>query len=198
VRAKNLFRIVAVSCGELSASSFGNTFVFEEGSTPNNYIGFNNNVTVDDVSFTKGQIVNLDDIDSEVWDELLALYLDKFYFCIGYADEVNIVNRPSSQSSAGYLYIPRSQDVDGKTIIIHHTGNNITVSIDVRQIDYTGNDGGYAGNNPFYAGISITRDAQTGQGVFSMTNAQPYIGINSGETIVLHSFGSYWAVLARY
>ena len=198
VRAKNLFRIVAVSCGELSASSFGNTFVFDEGSTPKNYIGFNSNVTVDDVSFTKGQIVNLDDIDSEVWDELLALYLDKFYFCIGYADEVNIVNRPSSQSSDGYLYIPRAQDVDGKTIIIRHTGNNITASIDVRQVDYTGNDGGYAGNNPFYAGISITRDAQTGQGVFSMTNAQPYIAINSGKTIVLHSFGTCWAKLSEY
>jgi hypothetical protein len=198
VRAKNLFRIVAASCGELPGSYFKNTFVFDEGTTAKIYIGFNDDVTVDDVSFTKGQIVCVDDIDSQVWNDLQALYDDKYYYCIGYADEVNIVSRATSLSSDWYLFIPRAQDVDGKTLTIHHAGNNIVGDIIIRQVDYVAPDGGYAGNNPFYAGMSIANDATTGQGILSMTNATPQLTLGSNTTVILHSFGSYWAVLAEY
>ena len=198
VRAKNLFRIVAASCGELPGSYFKNTFVFDEGTTAKIYIGFNDDVTVDDVSFTKGQIVCVDDLDSQVWGDLQSLYYDKYYFCTGYADEVNIVSRADSLGSDWYLFIPRAQDVDGKTLTIHHAGNNIVGDIIIRQVDYVAPDGGYAGNNPFYAGMSIASDVETGQGILSMTNATPQLTLGSDTTVILHSFGSYWAVLAEY
>ena len=196
VRAKNLFRVVAASCGELPGSSFANTFVFDEGTTAKKYIGFKEAVTVDDVNFTKGQIVCTADLDSQVWDDLQSLYYDKYYYCIGWADEVNICSRPSSVGSDWYLFIPRAQDCDGKTLTIHHTGNNIVGDIIVRQVDYVAPDGGYAGNNPFYAGISITTDVTTGEGILSMTNATPQITIGEGSTVILHSFGEYWAVIS--
>ena len=198
VRAKNLFRIVAASCGEMPGSYFKNTYVFDEGTTAKIYIGFNDDVTVDDVSFTKGQIVCVDDLDSQVWGDLQSLYYDKYYYCIGYADEVNIVSRAASLSSDWYLFIPRAQDVDGKTLTIHHAGNNIVGDIIIRQVDYVAPDGGYAGNNPFYAGMSIASDVTTGQGILSMTNATPQLTLGSDTTVILHSFGSYWAVLAEY
>jgi hypothetical protein len=95
-----------------------------------------------------------------------------------------------------YLFIPRAQDCDGKTLTIHHTGNNIVGDIIVRQVDYVAPDGGYAGNNPFYAGISITTDVTTGEGILSMTNATPQITIGADSTVILHSFGDYWAVIS--
>jgi hypothetical protein len=196
VKAKNLFRVVAASCGELPGSSFANTFVFDEGTTAKKYIGFKEAVTVDNVNFTKGQIVCTADLDSQVWDDLQSLYYDKYYYCIGWADEVNICSRPSSVGSDWYLFIPRAQDCDGKTLTIHHTGNNIVGDIIVRQVDYVAPDGGYDGNNPFYAGISITTDVTTGEGILSMTNATPQITIGADSTVILHSFGDYWAVIS--
>jgi hypothetical protein len=142
--------------------------------------------------------VCVDDLDSQVWGDLQSLYYDKYYFCTGYADEVNIVSRAYSLGSDWYLFIPRSQDVDGKTLTIHHAGNNIVGDIIIRQVDYVAPDGGYAGNNPFYAGMSIASDVETGQGILSMTNAMPQLTLGSDTTVILHSFGSYWAVLAEY
>ena len=183
VRASNLFLNVALSAG------VADTILIGANGTSEKWIGFYEDVTVDDVAFLTGEYYRVSDIDPTIFEELEASYDDCWSYCTGYASEVNFVNTSGTVNNPS-VRLPRAQDVDGKVITVRHCRNSYTTSAYIEQIDYLNGGGTY---HPFNESITVY-DGELHLG----TNPVPRLTIEKNWVYQLRSIGSTWIVIAKY
>lgn len=183
VRASNLFLNVALSAG------IADTILIGANGTSEKWIGFYEDVTVDDVAFLTGEYYRVSDIDPTIFAELEASYDDCWSYCTGYASEVNFVNTSGTVNNPS-VRLPRAQDVDGKVITVRHCRNSYTTSAYIEQIDYLNGGGTY---HPFNESITVY-DGELHLG----TNPVPRLTIEKNWVYQLRSIGSAWIVIAKY
>lgn len=183
VRASNLFLNVALSAG------VADTILIGANGTSEKWIGFYEDVTVDDVEFLAGEYYRVSDIDPTIFAELEASYDDCWSYCTGYASEVNFVNTSGTVNNPS-VRLPRAQDVDGKVITVRHCRNSYTTSAYIEQIDYLNGGGTY---HPFNESITVY-DGELHLG----TNPVPRLTIEKNWVYQLRSIGSSWIVIAKY
>lgn len=183
VRASNLFLNVALSAG------VSDTILIGANGTSEKWIGFYEDVTVDDVAFLTGEYYRVSDIDPTIFAELEASYDDCWSYCTGYASEVNFVNTSGTVNNPS-VRLPRAQDVDGKVITVRHCRNSYTTSAYIEQIDYLNGGGTY---HPFNESITVY-DGELHLG----TNPVPRLTIEKNWVYQLRSIGSTWIVIAKY
>ena len=183
VRASNLFLNVALSAG------VADTILIGANGTSEKWIGFYEDVTVDDVAFLTGEYYRVSDIDPTIFEELEASYDDCWSYCTGYASEVNFVNTSGTVNNPS-VRLPRAQDVDGKVITVRHCRNSYTTSAYIEQIDYLNGGGTY---HPFNESITVY-DGELHLG----TNPVSRLTIEKNWVYQLRSIGSTWIVIAKY
>ena len=195
VKATNLYRMLSMTSGEYrnETDGRGNTIFFNENGTVDKWLGFFKNLTVDGVTFQAGKYYRASEIDSDVLEDLIGLYIEEYWnYCTGPADEVMVVNGSSAlYSSYPYVILPRCQDFSGKTVTIHHTFNDISVQAYIVQIDYRAAAADKLDISPFAPGMSFWND------IVSYTNSVSEIMLPKGNTIVLYSNGTKWIRLAE-
>lgn len=184
VRARNLFKTLALSSGGTQQDSVCTVVIAPDG-TPERCICVVKDVPEGEYghAFTAGQYLTPDEIDALV-DEPGAWEYDYEYFvpCTGPADEVLLVPNTVIGASGyrGYVYLPRCQDYAGKEVTVRHTVTSGAAT--VKQADGASVFVG----GPYLSGYTFSYGS----------NPENYKPVDAGQTAIFYSTGSRWVVLS--
>jgi hypothetical protein len=115
---------------------------------------------------------------------------DDFCVCTGPADEVLLVN-PTNGIHGGYTYIPRCQDMPGKTITIRNNGGGVSEQATgtIKQVD---------GASVFIPGVNIKDTLDEDYDIDNGLHVNPSESITTGQGIILYSTGTVWSRLSKF
>ena len=194
VRANNLFIMVSVSSGSgASTTDRAEVVTMIDENTNVTWVYVLNDIPASTYghAFTAGQYLTGQEIDALVdqasqfcWKD----YTTNFRICTGPATQVMLVNKANADYS-GYTYIPRCQDVPGKTIEIRNNTSNHS-DAEIRQVDLA--------QNVFASGAYISdADGDSYNELSYGSNLEYHDSVPMGGTLVLYSTGTVWLRLRR-
>lgn len=194
VKANNLFIMVSVSSG--SGASINDraevvTMIDENTNVTWVYVLYNIPASTYGHAFTAGQYLTGQEIDALVDQASQFCWKDdttNFRICTGPATQVMLVNKANADYS-GYTFIPRCQDVPGKTIEIRNNTTNHS-DAEIRQVDLA--------QNVFASGAYVAdTDNDEYNDVAYGANLEYHDSVPMGGTLVLYSTGTVWLRLRR-
>jgi hypothetical protein len=194
VRAKNLFKTVAVSSGSNSSindrcevvtmmnADTNVTWVYVLNNIPESTYGH---------AFTAGQMLTGQEINELVDNNSRFCWKDdttNFRIFTGPADEIMLVNKVNYMY-LGYTFIPRCQDLAGKEITIRNNTSN-TSDAEIRQVDNA--------QNVFAAGAYVLSPADDYNNIGYGSNLSNHASVPQNKSVTLYSTGSVWLILRTF
>ena len=199
VRANNLFIMVSVSSGSGSGTpgtaneNRGEVVTMIDENTNVTYVYVVNDIAASTYghAFTAGQYLTGQEINELVNNASQFCWKDdttNFRICTGPATQVMLVNKANADYQ-GYTFIPRCQDVPGKTIEIRNNTTNHS-DAEIRQVDLA--------QNVFASGAYVAdTDDDYYNDVAYGANLEYHDSVPMGGTLVLYSTGTVWLRLRR-
>ena len=142
-------------------------------------------------AFTAGQYLTGQEINELVDDASQFCWKDdtaNFRICTGPATQVMLVDKANADYR-GYTFIPRCQDVPGKTIEIRNNTSNHG-DAEIRQVDLA--------QNVFASGAYVADiDDDDYNDVAYGSNLEYHDSVPMGGTLVLYSTGTVWLRLRQ-
>lgn len=194
IRANNLFIMVSVSSGSghsindraecvtMIDQNTNVTWVYVLNDIPESTYGH---------AFTAGQYLTGQEINELVDDASQFCWKDdtvNFRICTGPATQVMLVDKANADYR-GYTFIPRCQDVPGKTIEIRNNTSNHG-DAEIRQVDLA--------QNVFASGAYVADiDDDDYNDVAYGSNLEYHDSVPMGGTLTLYSTGTVWLRLRR-
>jgi hypothetical protein len=194
VRAKNLFKTVAVSSGSNSSindrcevvtmmnADTNVTWVYVLNDIPESTYGH---------AFTAGQMLTGQEINELVDNNSRFCWKDdttNFRIFTGPADEIMLVNKVNYMY-LGYTFIPRCQDLAGKEITIRNNTSN-TSDAEIRQVDNA--------QNVFAAGAYVLSPSDDYNNIGYGSNLSNHASVPQNKSVTLYSTGSVWLILRTF
>ena len=199
VRANNLFIMVSVSSGSgtgtpgTASESRAEVVTMIDENTNVTWVYMLNDIPASTYghAFTAGQYLTGQEIDALVDQPSQFCWKDdttNFRICTGPATQVMLVNKANADYS-GYTYIPRCQDMPGKTIEIHNNTTNHS-DAEIRQVDLA--------QNVFASGAYISdADGDSYNELAYGSNLSYHDSVPMEGSLVLYSTGTVWLRLRR-
>ena len=194
VRANNLFIMVSVSSGSgASLTDRAEVVTMIDQNTNVTWVYVLNDIpaTTYGHAFTAGQYLTGQEINELVDSASQFCWKDdttNFRICTGPATQVMLVNKANADYQ-GYTFIPRCQDVPGKTIEFRNNTTNHS-DAEIRQVDLA--------QNVFASGAYVADiDDDDYNDVAYGANLEYHDSVPMGGTLVLYSTGTVWLRLRR-
>lgn len=194
VRANNLFIMVSVSSGSgASVNDRAEVVTMIDQNTNVTWVYVLNDIPASTYghAFTAGQYLTGQEINELVDDASQFCWKDdttNFRIFTGPATQVMLVNKANADYQ-GYTFIPRCQDVPGKTIEIRNNTTNHS-DAEIRQVDLA--------QNVFASGAYVADiDDDDYNDVAYGSNLEYHDSVPMGGTLVLYSTGTVWLRLRR-
>ena len=194
VRAKNLFKTVAVSSGSNSSINDRCEVVTMMNADTNvTWIYVLNNIPESTYghAFTAGQMLTGHEINELVDNNSRFCWktdTSNFRIFTGPADEIMLVNKVNYMY-LGYTFIPRCQDFPGKEITIRNNTSN-TSDAEIRQVDNA--------QNVFAAGAYVLSPADDYNDIGYGSNLSYHASVPQNKSVTLYSTGSVWLILRTF
>ena len=194
VRANNLFIMVSVSSGSgASINDRAEVVTMIDQNTNVTWVYVLNDIPASTYghAFTAGQYLTGQEINELVDDASQFCWKDdttNFRICTGPATQVMLVDKANADYR-GYTFIPRCQDVPGKTIEIRNNTSNHG-DAEIRQVDLA--------QNVFASGAYVADiDDDDYNDVAYGSNLEYHDSVPMGGTLTLYSTGTVWLRLRR-
>jgi hypothetical protein len=194
VRANNLFIMVSVSSGSgASVNDRAEVVTMIDQNTNVTWVYVLNDIPASTYghAFTAGQYLTGQEINELVDDASQFCWKDdtvNFRICTGPATQVMLVDKANADYR-GYTFIPRCQDVPGKTIEIRNNTSNHG-DAEIRQVDLA--------QNVFASGAYVADiDDDDYNDVAYGSNLEYHDSVPMGGSLTLYSTGTVWLRLRR-
>ena len=194
VRANNLFIMVSVSSGSgPSVNDRAECVTMIDDNTNVTWVYVLNDIPASAYghAFTAGHYLTGQEIDALVDQASQFCWKDdttNFRICTGPSTQVMLVNKANADYS-GYTFIPRCQDVPGKTIEIRNNTTNHS-DAEIQQVDLA--------QNVFASGAYISdADGDSYNELAYGSTTEYHDSVPMGGTLVLYSTGTVWLRLRR-
>lgn len=194
IRANNLFIMVSVSSGSgASVNDRAECVTMIDQNTNVTYVYVLNDIPASTYghAFTAGQYLTGQAINELVDDASQFCWKDdttNFRICTGPATQVMLVDKANADYR-GYTFIPRCQDVPGKTIEIRNNTSNHG-DAEIRQVDLA--------QNVFASGAYVADiDDDDYNDVAYGSNLEYHDSVPMGGSLTLYSTGTVWLRLRR-
>ena len=193
VRARNLFRTLAVSGGSDGNKAKCVTMIDAETNVSWIYVLQNVPASTYGHAFTAGEYLtnvefaSLVDVGYETaWKDDYS----NFRVCTGPADEVLLVN-PTGGVHSGTTFVPRCQDMPGKTITIRNNGGarGTTATATIMQVD---------GASVFIPGATLKENSDGTYDIDNGSHTNVSESLVTGEGVILYSTGTVWSRLSKF
>ena len=194
IRANNLFIMVSVSSGSgASINDRAEVVTMIDQNTNVTWVYVLNDIPESTYghAFTAGQYLTGQAINELVDDASQFCWKDdttNFRICTGPATQVMLVDKANADYR-GYTFIPRCQDVPGKTIEIRNNTSNHG-DAEIRQVDLA--------QNVFASGAYVADiDDDDYNDVAYGSNLEYHDSVPMGGSLTLYSTGTVWLRLRR-
>ena len=194
VRAKNLFKTVAVSGGSNSSiNDHCEVVTMMNADTNVTWVYVLNNIPESTYghAFTAGQMLTGQEINALVDSNSRFCWktdTSNFRIFTGPADEVMLVNKVSYMY-LGYTFIPRCQDFPGKEITIRNNTSNSN-DAEIRQVDNA--------QNVFASGAYVSSPSDDYNDIGYGSNLSYKVSVPQNKSVTIYSTGTVWLILRTF